>query len=39
MKWRNKNGSSATAGNLKEKLKEIPQCFDQKRFLEAWDKL
>jgi hypothetical protein len=39
MKWRNKNGSSATAGNLKEKLKDVRQCFDKGRFQEAWDKL
>ena len=39
LKWSNKNGPSATAGNLLEILKEIPQCFDQKVLREAWDKL
>jgi hypothetical protein len=43
LKWRNKNGSSATAGNLVEKLfqawKITPECIDPKFVRNSWDKL
>jgi len=43
LKWRDKNGHSATAGNLVEKLFQAwiitPDCLDPEIVRNSWDKL